>query len=310
MHAQPRAKVNLALAVGRRGRDGYHPLRSVFLRVGLADELIVAPAAEGADTLTVTGLPGCPVEGNLVLRAFDLVRRATGHDLPPLVAHLDKRIPMGAGLGGGSSDGAAAVDAALAVWRVGLAPEVLADIALALGADVPFFGRGGPVALVEGRGELVTPLPPVAGAPGLLLITSRGPQSTAAVFDRFDELATGGSIAAGMTEALAQAISAGISGDQLVDWASRLRDANELWPAAAALAPELDDRRHQLEAATGQPWLLSGSGSTLFAVYPSVESASRAGRSLAASASVDLAQTVIHAVDLVGPQPAWSQSWS
>ncbi len=123
MHARPRSKVNLTLSVGPRGGDGFHSLRSIFLRVGLADELTVALAdGLGSDVLTVAGLPGCPVDGNLVLRAFAAVRRVADRDLPPLVAHLDKRIPMAGGLGGGSSDGAAAIDAALASWRVAPGP--------------------------------------------------------------------------------------------------------------------------------------------------------------------------------------------
>ena len=81
MHARPRAKVNLSLSVGARGRDGYHPLKSVFLRVGLSDELTVAFGDDdGDDVLTVTGLPGCEIDGNLVLRAFGAVRRTLGQE--------------------------------------------------------------------------------------------------------------------------------------------------------------------------------------------------------------------------------------
>src|SRR4051812_18036928 len=103
MHARPRAKVNLSLKVGHRGRDGYHPLESTFLRIGLADELIVALGdIDGGDTLTVSGLSGADADGNIVLRALAAVRRVLSQDLPPLAAHLDKRIPIAAGLGGGS----------------------------------------------------------------------------------------------------------------------------------------------------------------------------------------------------------------
>ncbi len=171
MHANPRAKINLALSVGPRGPDGYHSIESLILRVGLSDELIVAFAETGADSLTVTGLPGCPVEGNLVLRAFGAVRRRLGHEMPPLVAHLDKRIPMAAGLGGGSADAAAALDAAEVMWGVGLAPQVRAEIELELGADVPFFARGGDAARVSGRGENVERLSAPTSDIGVLLVT-------------------------------------------------------------------------------------------------------------------------------------------
>ena len=304
MHSTPRAKVNLTLAVGPRGEDGFHPLQAVFLRVGLTDELIVAPAVEGRDTLTVSGLPDCPVQGNLVLRAFDLVRQAVGYDLPPLTAHLDKRIPMGAGLGGGSSDGAAAIDAALAVWRVGLAPEVLAEIELALGADVPFFAQGGPVALVEGRGERVEQLPAISGELGLLLVTPPIAMSTAQVFARFDDLGAEGSSGT-LSGDLADAVRAGMSDDELVARAAALRDANDLWPAAVSLEPRLGALRDELETRTGRPWLLTGSGSTLFALFPSAAAAAATGRQLASDVPERLEGAIINAVDLIGPAPIW-----
>jgi 4-diphosphocytidyl-2-C-methyl-D-erythritol kinase len=305
MHASPRAKVNLTLSVAPRRADGYHPLRSVFLRVGLADELVVGPApGQGGDLLTVGGLPGCPVEGNIVLRAFAAARRELGHHLPGLVTHLDKRIPLGAGLGGGSSDGASAVDAALAVWGAGLAPAALAELALELGADVPFFAHGGPVALIGGRGEQVDRLPAIGGEMGMLLVTPPFSLSTAQVFARFDEL--GGSMAsASVCDDLAGALRGGLSGDELVAWAARLRDANDLWPAAASLAPQLATLRDTLETLTSQPWLLSGSGSTLFALYPSPAAAAEAGRTVVSAASDSVAGAIINAVDLIGPDPTW-----
>lgn len=305
MHASPRAKVNLTLSVGPRGDDGYHPLSSVFLRIGLADELVVAPApGPGGDVLTLGGLPGAPTDGNLVLRAFAAARRALGHDLPGLVAHLEKRIPMAAGLGGGSSDAAAAVDGALVVWGAGLAPDLRVEIDLELGADVPFFARGGEVALVEGRGERVERLTPPSGELGVLLVTPPVALSTAHVFARFDELGTVPA-SESATRDLAQALRDGMSSETLVAWAARLRDANDLWPAAASLAPALPALREHLEAQTGRPWLLTGSGSTLFCLYPSAPQATAEGRLLAQAESEVLEGAIINAVDLVGPDPAW-----
>ncbi|MDL2335910.1 MAG: 4-(cytidine 5'-diphospho)-2-C-methyl-D-erythritol kinase [Chloroflexota bacterium] len=304
MHANPRAKINLTLSIGPRGEDGYHSLQSVMLRVGLADELVVAFAETGADTLTVAGLPGCPVDGNLVLRAFGLVRQAIGHELPPLVAHLDKRIPMAAGLGGGSADGAAGIEAAQVMWGVGLSPQARAEIALELGSDVPFFAQGGDAALVTGRGEQVERLPSLEGSAGFLLVTPSVALSTAQVFARFDDL---GSAAASesVTTELASALRAGMSGDSLPAWAARLRDANDLWPAAASLAPGLAALREYLEAETSQPWLLSGSGSTMFALYPSVAEATADGRLIVSAESELLEGAIINAVDLIGPDPNW-----
>jgi 4-diphosphocytidyl-2-C-methyl-D-erythritol kinase len=304
MHANPRAKVNLTLSVGPRSADGYHPIESVMLRVGLTDELVVAFAESGPDLLTVTGLPGCPVEGNLVLRAFAAVRQRIGHDLPPLVATLDKRIPMAAGLGGGSSDGAAAIEAAEVMWGLGLSPQVRAQVALELGSDVPFFAQGGDAALVTGRGEQVERLAPLEGDLGVLLVTPRFALSTAQVFDRFDDLGRAAS-SEPITEQLASELRAGTSGARVIEWVERLRDANDLLAAAVSLAPDLAALREYLEAETGRPWLLSGSGSTVFCLYPSVDLASADGRLILSAESELLAGAMISAVDLIGPDPNW-----
>src|SRR5688572_3018645 len=295
MHANPRAKINLRLSVGPRGADGYHSLESLILRIGLSDELVIAFAESGADTLTVTGLPGCPVEGNLVLRALRAVRRRLGHEMPPLVAHLHKRIPMAAGLGGGSSDAAAAIDAAEVMWGVGLAPQVRAEIELELGADVPFFARGGDAARVSGRGENVERLALPPSDIGVLLVTPPFGLSTALVFARFDELDP--PLSAPSVD-LATAL-----GDP-----SALHEANDLWPAAASLEPRLAQVRGELERLTGVPWMMSGSGSTLFALYPSPAEAAEAGKRLGSAESELLGGAIINAVDVTGPEPLWRYS--
>ena len=304
MRLRPAAKINLTLSVGPRGDDGYHPLSSVFLRVGLADELVVAWAEDGPDVLTVTGLPSGPIDANLVLHALGAVRQRVGHELPPLVATLDKRIPMGGGLGGGSSDGAAAIEAAEVMWAVGIAPQIRAEIELELGADVPFFARGGSAALVTGRGEQIERLPAPTGELGVLLVTPRVALSTAQVFGRFDDLALA-TTSESVTSELASVMRDGMGADQLVAWAPRLRDANDLWAAAASLARGLAALRDHLEAETRRPWLLSGSGSTLFALYPTVAEASADGRLLVQAESELLEGAMINAVDMNGPDPNW-----
>ena len=295
MHARPRAKVNLSLSVGPRGRDGYHPLSSVFLRVGLSDELTVAFGNnEGSDVLTVSGLPGCEADGNIVLRAFAVVRAALGHDVPPLVAHLDKRIPVGGGLGGGSADAAAAVDAALQMWGVGLSPELRDQVATELGADVPFFAHNLEAALVSGRGEKLEPLT-INTNPGLLLVTPRIGMSTTVVFKKFDELRAKPDLRRPQMPDFAY----------LAEQSASLRDANDLWPAALHLAPELGSIRGELENLSDKPWLMSGSGSTLFSIYESGSEAVASGRSIVASESDVLGGALFNAVDLYGPDPLW-----
>ena len=179
------AKLNLTLAVvGRRG-DGYHSLHSVFVPLTLADRLSFAPAGGHLDTLHVTGLDAGPPADNLVFRALATARSAVGGGwaggpgpAPALAARLDKRIPVAAGLAGGSSDAAATVDGALEAWGGALDESTRHAIAAHLGSDVPFFLAGGP-ALVEGRGEEVAPLPGLHGTPGVLLVTPFVAVSTA-----------------------------------------------------------------------------------------------------------------------------------
>ena len=299
MRARPRAKVNLTLRVRERGRDGYHKLESTFLRIGLADELTVAFGnGLGADVLTVSGLPGANGTDNIVLRAFDATRRTLGHELPPLVAHLDKRIPIAAGLGGGSADAASAVDCALQMWGASLSPAMLADVALELGADVPFFAANAAAARVRGRGEQVEVLPEPRNDIGLLLVTPALALSTAAVFARFDHLPS----PAEHTRVISD--HATVLAD-LVGSASDLRDANDLWTPAITIAPELAVLRDELERQTHRPWLMSGSGSTLFAIYPSADESVASAKSLVASESEALGGALFNAVDLVGPDPLW-----
>ena len=106
-------------------------------------------------------------------------------------------------------------------------------------------------------------------------------------------------------ESLATAIRMGKDGRALAEWAALLRDANDLWAAAAAVAPTLGEVRMLLEQQLARPVLLTGTGSTLFALYPSSSDAADAGRSLAALALPALAGARLAAVDEVGPDPAW-----
>ena len=306
--ARPMAKVNLTLEVTGRRPDGYHEVRSVFLRIALADRLSVAAGwASDEDQLTVSGLPGCPIEGNLVLKAFDLVREAVDPRLPALRAELHKEIPLGGGLGGGSSDGAAAIDLAAAAWGIGLGPHERTELAEALGSDVPFFVAGDQAALIEGRGESVKPLPAITGGVGVLLAASSAELSTSKVFARYDEMAPATADMNSPSDRLARALRDGMTGARLAELASEMADANQLWPAAASLSPELVDRRDALEQATDWRWALSGSGPTLFCVLPSLADAVAAGTSLAADRPPELAGVMLCAVDLDNPDNAWRE---
>lgn len=295
---RPSAKINLTLEVVGRRSDGYHELRSILLRIGLSDRLTMAPASDGVeDQLTVTGVAGAPPSrDNLVLRALDALRAQAGIDFPPLVVTLDKRIPAAAGLGGGSSDCASAIRLAQACWGVGLSETEELAVGTELGSDVPFFLSGVAAARIAGRGEFVDPLRDAAEL-GLLLVTPPIALSTARVFARYDDL-----------ESEPRVPAADLDTSQLIVAAQRLRDANDLWPAAASLEPSLPALRDVLEAHTSRPWMMSGSGPTLFALYASATEAAQAGQALVGSPSMALDGALINAVDLVGPDPTWRYS--
>lgn len=147
-----RAKLNLDLAVIARNEDGFHEVRTHMQAVELHDLLELTPADR--TTMTSTGY-AVPDADNSVLKAHAATQQATGRDLPTRF-HLDKRIPPGAGMGGASSDAAAALRGLKAIHNL---KEIdLTKIASSIGADVPFFIHGG-AALAEGRGERLTPQP-------------------------------------------------------------------------------------------------------------------------------------------------------
>jgi 4-diphosphocytidyl-2-C-methyl-D-erythritol kinase len=266
------AKLNLTLAVLGRRKDGFHDLHSVVVPLTLADRLSVTPSAGPADTLRVEGHDPGPPEQNLALRAIQAARRAVGRGAPtpPLAVRLEKRIPVAAGLGGGSSDAAAAIDAALEAWAV--APDAVdrSAIATAIGSDVPFFLAGG-AALLEGRGERVTPLPDLTAPPvGLLLVTPAVAVSTAEAFAAFDTQAGRGSGSTRLSsEHLASEWRGGLSGEALLVRAGVLAVANDLAAAANVLEPALVPFRRALARLLSRPIGQSGSGPTLWALYPS-----------------------------------------
>ena len=161
------AKVNLSLRVLDRRPDGFHDLRSLMVPVSVFDELFFVHKEEG-DLEFFCNVPGVPEdESNLVVRAVRLFCGAVGI-LPQLSVTLHKAIPHGAGLGGGSSDAATTLLALDALYQTGLSREVLADLAAELGSDVPFFIYQS-AAWIGGRGERVEPVTGLPSLPLLLL---------------------------------------------------------------------------------------------------------------------------------------------
>lgn len=279
------AKLNLTLAVLGRQTDGFHEVHSIMVPLALSDSLSVARAHGPTDTLRVAGHPTGTDRDNLVLRAISAARAALRGqvDAWPIAALLDKAIPVAAGLGGGSSDAAAALDAAFEAWAVDTVLDVpmrshlMAQLAARLGSDVPFFLAGGP-AIVTGRGEIVDPLPKLSGrAPGLLLVTPAMPAPTPAVFAALDADAAARPSDPASTRATSEHLAgewrAGMRAEALIIRAGVLASANDLAAAADHVVPGLRALRRSLVRLLGLPVGLSGSGPTLWVLYASEDEA-------------------------------------
>ena len=289
------AKLNLTLAVIRRRADGYHALHSVMVPLKLSDTVSVAAVGQsqgtgetgGGDSLSLSGLEVPGSGENLVLQAFVRARAAVAQtwpgapDVPPvLAAELVKRIPVAAGLGGGSSDAASAVDAALEAWDATLSMERAMAVAAALGSDVPFFLAGG-AARISGRGEFVDPLPDLKGRPpAVLLVTPRLEVSTREVFAAFSRGArpVDAEAAQEVSERLAADMTAGLRGSELIERAAELANSNDLMTATVAVAPTLLPFRRALARLLALPVGQSGSGPTCWILYPTLGAARKAAR--------------------------------
>lgn len=246
------AKVNLTLEVRSRRPDGYHELASVFATVDLADTVRVATAP----TLDVRIVPdvGAPPGDDLASRAVRAFAAASGRE-PRALVRITKRIPVAAGLGGGSSDAAAVLRALAQVWRV---PLPTSGVEASIGSDVPFFASGGPFAYVTGRGEHVRPLPPPDVPLWIALVFPPVRLETARVFAGFDRSDTGdGSPSA----RLMRAFTDGTVTPALLRECAR----NDLERSAERACAWIADARASARA-RGVTLQLSGSGPSLFAI--------------------------------------------
>ena len=265
LHIDAYAKINWCLAVTGRASDGYHLLDMLMQRVSLHDTLFAAPAQDV--TLYVAGqaVEGNP-EDNLVLRAAQALR----HYAPDSGVRLTlvKRIPQGAGLGGGSSDAAAALRLLNCLWGLNLPQRTLEQTALHLGADVPFFLDGRP-ARVRGIGEQLTPAALPADVPLVIVKLSEG-LNTAAVYRRSDMLPP--------TEVDVPALLERLSSRDLC--AAKAFAGNALYPAAAELQPGLETAKRALETSGAHYVLMTGSGAAVYGAYNSDAQAIKAAEQL------------------------------
>jgi 4-diphosphocytidyl-2-C-methyl-D-erythritol kinase len=254
------AKVNLVLRVGEPGGDGLHPLCSLFATIALADEVTVERAE--ADAVVCPGVDG----HNLAAEAVSGLRAAAGAEVvPPLRVTIDKRIPVAAGLGGGSADAAAVLRAADRIARAPVGPDRLRAVAARVGADVP--SQVTPRhALVTGIGEGVEPVGLMALE--LVLVPSGRGLSTAEVYGEFDRLG-GGRTVLGPAEVW---VAAGARSP--AELAPALE--NDLEPAALRLRPELEEARAALLDAGALAAKVTGSGPTVFGLFADAAAADSA----------------------------------
>jgi 4-diphosphocytidyl-2-C-methyl-D-erythritol kinase len=252
MRVRALAKINLSLHVLGTAADGFHELRTVFQSIALHDTLTFR-SASGPFRIACSD-PSCPAdETNLVWRAAALVWAAANRRGVPrdLVVRLTKRVPMQAGLGGGSSDAAATLRACAALWNAKLTPRQLVQLASTLGADVPYFLHGG-TALGTGKGDVLLPLDDAEPRWVTLVLPAFG-VSTKAAYSWWDAEGRGGN-------------------------QSEVR--NDLQAPVVGRHPEIGKVLTRLTKVGALQAMMSGSGSAVYGLFRSRQAAARAAEEL------------------------------
>lgn len=261
------AKVNLFLEVPRQRPDGYHDIATLMLAVNLYDTLVFRAAPQGVLDLQCDRPELSCGSENLVIRAAQLLRQETGC-YQGAALRLVKRIPMQAGLGGGSSDAAAALLGLDRLWNLNLSPERLAELGGRLGSDVAFFVKA-EAAWCTGRGEVVEPWP-VGRRLHLVLVCPPFGLPTPAVYRGLTVPANpvdGATLQEAVREGDIDAIGRGLH--------------NRLYESALTLAPRLADYLNKLRNLGPAGVLMSGSGSTVFALCRGRDQAKELARAYA-----------------------------
>ena len=256
------AKINWFLKILGKRKDGYHEIQILIQKITLHDKLTFAPSN---DLILKTGAP-VPVEENLVYKAAMLLKSRCGIEKGAVI-HLDKNIPMGAGLGGGSSDAAAALLGLNELWSLDLSLEELSEIAGQLGSDVPLFLYG-PLSFVYGRGEKTVPRK-AEKTLDILLVKPPFDVSTAWVYNNFSMLTKKAEKVNNIEHFIRKIERAelkGITGDV----------SNDLESVTINSFPVIAGIKEMLRKQGAVFSLMSGSGSTVFGVFESRKKAREA----------------------------------
>lgn len=279
------AKVNLHLRVGGPEPSGFHSLDTTFAALQLADSVVVRPGTVREPVLDVAyARPlveapdmGPPVE-NLAVRAARAFAERAGLETGPEI-RLVKRIPAGAGLGGGSTDAAAVLRAMSRLYPGALEADDIMELGATLGSDVPFFVLGAPCAQGTGRGERLAALAPLPARPVVVVIPDF-PVATSAAFRWLD----GDREAAG---AAAPTVPGQPSHGRELSWNAVADEAvNDFEAPVFQRHPRLREVRDRLRAAGARPALLAGSGSTVFGVFDDGERARAAAETFGTDPSL------------------------
>jgi len=266
------AKINLGLEVAGTRPDGFHEIRTIFQSIDLADELWVEEAPEGGLEVEVEGAELPPGRGNLVYRAAEALRKRAGIRRGARLK-LRKRVPIGAGLGGGSSDAAVALMGLDRLWDLGLGIAGLSALAGELGSDVPFFLHGG-TCLGLGRGEKLFPVEAkTASAADFLVACPAASLSTAQVYADWDATLT---TPAGKSR-LSRFLASALTGQE--EWSEL---ANDLEGPAIRRVQAVATLKTVLEACGARAALMSGSGPSVFGVFFDPQKVEEAARRLGA----------------------------
>ncbi|HOZ72387.1 MAG TPA: 4-(cytidine 5'-diphospho)-2-C-methyl-D-erythritol kinase [Spirochaetales bacterium] len=265
------AKINLHLAVGSSRNDGFHTIASIFQAISLCDR--VSLAAIDGDETTLACECDCPVEKNTAWRAAMAFRRAAAVRvvIPALSIVVEKGIPAGAGLGGGSSDAAATLIGLYRMFPGAVDRLELLRIAEGIGSDVPFFMESA-CAAVSGRGERLTPIKPRLDY-ALVIVDPGFPISTKDAYDRLDQARAAGRVPPATGDAAMdrelEAMVDSYERVQLAAWPFR----NDFFEALVPDYPALEACKAELLASGAVFASMSGSGSVVFGIYASSDHA-------------------------------------
>ena len=250
----PNAKINLGLRVTSRREDGFHDLDTVFFPVPLHDVIeVITHSTSSADAITFTHA-GIPIPGealsNLCIKAYHLLKKDYP-DLPSILLHLHKHIPMGAGLGGGSSDGAFMLKLLNDKYRLGIGEDQLRHYALQLGSDCPFFIINQPVQ-ATGRGEIMQPITFALSSKTIVLVCPGIHVSTADAFRKI-KLSPNAPACAAIVERPIQ------------EWKNNL--INDFEEPVFNAFPEIATIKEKLYNAGAAYASMTGTGSTVYGIF-------------------------------------------